>query len=276
MINTDLHLHTLYSHGKNSLFEIHAAAQKKGLQLIGFTEHSPRPLGYDYTHEYREQLQRHFNDYIREVSKLRDNSENAASCKVLLGLEMDWIPAEEDFVRKACGAYAYDYLIGSVHFLGHWGFDDERVPWEKASEAQIFSWYEEYFITWLSMLNTGLFQIAAHPDLIKIFSVQKFHKWLEKKTSRELIQKGLLILKEANMAMEISSAGLRKPCAEIYPCSVIMRMASEMNLNITFASDAHNIDDVGYAFGQLEAYAKKHGFRKQALYKQGQIEYLPF
>ena len=70
MINADLHLHTLYSHGQNSPFEMHASAARKGLSLIGFSEHSPRPAGYDYTHEYRERLTAHFPDYIREVSAL--------------------------------------------------------------------------------------------------------------------------------------------------------------------------------------------------------------
>ena len=65
MILADLHTHTKYSHGGNTPAEMYAAAQAKGLEYMGFTEHSPRPVGFDYTHEYREQLTRHLPDYER-------------------------------------------------------------------------------------------------------------------------------------------------------------------------------------------------------------------
>ncbi len=274
MISADLHLHTSYSHGLNSPFEMHKSAEEKGLGLIGFTEHSPRPLGYDYTREYRDHLTAHFPDYIREVSLLRDNC--ASSCKVLLGLEMDWLPDESDFVREACFAHDYDYIIGSVHFLKHWGFDDQADLWREASKIQIFLWYEEYFQHWLSMIQSGLFQIAAHPDLIKIYSVNYFHDWIEQPQSRDLVYSCLKALKASEMAMEISSAGMRKACREFYPCPQIMRMAEKLGLNISLASDAHNINDIASFFPELAAYARKFGFDRQIVYNHGQIDFLPF
>lgn len=274
MISADLHLHTFYSHGANSPFEMHEAAEKKGLSLIGFTEHSPRPRGYDYTREYREHLMAHFPDYIREVVALRDRSKS--SCKVLLGLEMDWLPKEIDFIQNACKAYDYNYIIGSVHFLEHWGFDDQEDPWREASEDKIFSWYEDYFLHWLSMLESGLFQIAAHPDLIKIYSIKHFHKWLEKPGAKDLIIKCLHALKSSDMAMEVSSAGMRKACGEFYPCPEIMRWAADLDLNISLASDAHNIRDVASFFPELAVYASKFGFTKQAVFDRRNMFFLPF
>lgn len=252
-----------------------ASADKKGLSLIGFTEHSPRPDGYDYRNEYRAHLTRHFTDYIREVKMLR-NSGASGHCQVLLGLEMDWIPAEESFVRKACAQYDYDYLLGSVHFLDHWGFDDGMESWQQADEGQMAEWYEKYFQIWLSMIRSGLFQIASHPDLIKIYSVGHFHKWLAKPQNNELVRNCLETLKKEGMAMEISSAGMRKPCSEFYPCPEIMRMANELGLDISLASDAHNVGDIAAFFPELAAYAKKFGFDRQIIYRQGRPEYLDF
>lgn len=274
MIGADLHMHTFYSHGKNSPQEMLAAAEKKGLAIIGFTEHSPRPEGYNYTREYRDKLTRLFPEYIREVSGLR--ARPSPSCEVLLGLEMDWFPAERDFAARACKAYDYDYLIGSVHFLDHWGFDDLEKPWLEAGEAQKRAWYEEYFLNWLSMLESGLFQIAAHPDLIKIFSVQNFREWLERPQSQALVHKCLRALKASGMAMEISSAGMRKACGEFYPCPAIMRMAKELGLYVSLASDAHSAEDVASLFPELAAYAKQFGFDKQAVYRRGRIDFYPF
>lgn len=276
MISADLHMHTYYSHGKNSPFEMHAAAERKGLALIGFSEHSPRPQSYDYSHEYRERLMSHFPDYIRDVTYLREKTRGQGGCEVLLGLEVDWFSAEEAFVRKACEAYDYDYRIGSVHFLDHWGFDDVEELWRKASVERVYGWYEEYFNIWLSMLESGLFQIAAHPDLIKIYSVEQFHSWLKGEGSRDLVFKCLRALKEADMAMEISSAGLRKACKEIYPCPEIMEMAQKLDLNVSLASDAHNTRDVAASFNELASYARNFGFNRQSVYRNGQWEFLPF
>lgn len=266
-MNPDLHMHTHYSHGKNSPFQMYQAADAMGLPLIGFSEHSPRPMGYDYTHEYREQLKLHFPDYIAEVKTLANNP--PGTCNVLLGLEMDWLPAEEDFTRRSCRAEDYAYLIGSVHFIDHWGFDDAAEAWKDLSQAECDNLYKKYFSTWKGMINSGLFQIAAHPDLIKIFSVERFHYWINGKEAQQTVHDCLTDLKRQGMAMEISSAGLRKACSEIYPAPEIMAMAAELDLRISLASDAHTADDIGYAFPELIRYARSFGFTHQSVFDHG-------
>lgn len=272
-MNPDLHIHTLYSHGKHSPAQMYAAAEKKGVAIIGFSEHSPRPEGYDYTHEYRDKLTRHFPDYIAEVGKLEHNP--PGSCKVLLGLEMDWLPAEEDFTRRACKAHDYAYLIGSVHFIGHWGFDDGAEAWTDLSQEECEKFYLEYFKAWKGMINSGLFQIAAHPDLIKIFSVDQFHHWLQGGEGQKIVRDCLRALKERGMAMEISSAGLRKVCGEIYPAPQVMAIASELGLRVSLASDAHVAEDIGHAFPQLIKYARSFGFESQSVFDHGRHISLP-
>ncbi len=272
MIKTDMHLHTCYSHGKNTPFEMHAAAEKAGLGIIGFTEHSPRPAGFDYTHEYREKLSAHLDTYVREVLNLKNSARKSPhGCQVLFGMEIDWLEGEEDFIRQACSAYDFDYLIGSVHFLHHWGFDDGNQPWLDATSQECEKYYEDYFLAWHGMLASGFFQVAAHPDLIKIHSVHTFQKWLEKPRALELIHVCLTTLRDSGMAMEVSSAGLRKPCAEIYPAPQIMKMAASLDLPVSFASDAHCVNDVGHAFPELARYAHAHGLDKIALFDHGTI-----
>ncbi|MBR4741989.1 MAG: histidinol-phosphatase [Desulfovibrio sp.] len=264
MIKVDLHNHTKYSHGQNTPSEMYTSAVQKGLEVIGFSEHSPRPKGFDYTHEYRDMLKLHLQDYVREVCALKGQK-----VKVLFGMEMDWLEGELDFVTKAAGSFDFDYLIGSVHFLGHWGFDDGGQPWEEASQEECEAWYVAYFTLWQDMIKSGLYNIAAHPDLIKIFSRPQFHIWLAKASSQQMIRQALCILKEVGMAMEISSAGLRKPCCEIYPAQPIMQLAREVAVDITFASDAHNVSDVAYGFAELERYAKAFGFQQHVVFEHG-------
>lgn len=249
-----------------------AAVEKRGLCLVGFSEHSPRPAGYDYTHEYRDQLTRFLPVYVEEVQALK----NSGNCRVLLGLEMDWLDGQEDFIEKSINAYDYDYIIGSVHFLDCWGFDDGRDPWNGASQEICERRYERYFHTWRKMIASGFFQIAAHPDLIKIYSRDQFHLWLQKPEALELVRACLLALRDSGMAMEISSAGLRKACKEIYPAPEIMEIAANLALPVSMASDAHCVKDVGADFDVLAAYAKKYGFSRQTIFNRGKRETIPF
>lgn len=271
-IQADLHLHTCYSHGQNTPEEMHGAACRKGLALIGFSEHSPRPDGFNYRREYRKKLEEAFPLYIREVSALKGKG----PCRVLLGLEMDWLAGEEEFVRRACKAYDYDYIIGSVHFLGDWGFDESGQDWQECSQEVCEKRYRQYFRLWREMLRSGLFQIAAHPDLIKIYSLDQFHLWLQKEEAVAQIRECLLALRNSGMALEISSAGLRKDCRQIYPAPAIMKMAAELELPISMASDAHNTEDVGRDFGRLAAYARSFGFAEQTIFDHGKEIRLPF
>lgn len=275
MITVDLHTHTKYSHGANTPAEMYASALDRGLTLLGFSEHSPRPAGFDYTHEYRDQLTRHLPDYAREVQELKAMHKDGP-CRVLFGMEMDWLEGQADFVRASCKSYDFDYLLGSVHFIGRWGFDDGNGPWKEFSQEECEMQYRAYFTAWEAMLRSGLFDIAAHPDLIKIFSVEQFHVWLAKAGSLDLIRGCLTTLRDAGMSMEISSAGLRKACREIYPAAPIMALAAEMNLPVSFASDAHGTDDVGYGFARLASYARTFGFREHTVFVKGRMTARPF
>ena len=263
MITVDLHCHTFYSHGKDSVPDMAAAAASAGMRILGFSEHSPRPEGYDYPQEYREQLKAGFPAYLSEVRILRDRWEaapaDAKPLRVLLGLEMDWFSAERSFIERVAASEPWDYLLGSVHFLGHWGFDASAADWDVSDEV-CHERYTAYFQALAEMAASRLMNVAAHPDIIKIFSVDRFNAWLDDADNLEKVRHALVAIKEAGMAMEISAAGLRKPCAEIYPGPRVMRLAADLALPITFASDAHNVKQLGWNFDRLAEYAREYGY----------------
>ena len=103
-----------------------------------------------------------------------------------------------------------------------------------------------------------------------------FHRWLAREASLRLVKEGLLALKAKGMGMEISSAGIRKPCREIYPCAAIMRMAADLGLDITFASDAHATEDVAHAFPRLATYARAFGFADSVVFAHGATSRMAF
>ena len=99
--------------------------------------------------------------------------------------------------------------------------------------------------------------------------MEQFHIWLAKAESAAQIRRCLTALRDAGMAMEISSAGLRKACREIYPAPPIMALAAELGLPVSFASDAHGVDDVAHGFARLGSYAKAFGFREHVFFDKG-------
>lgn len=255
------------------------AARRAGLRILGFSEHSPRPPEYTYPEDYQDKLKRHLPDYIDEVRQL-DSEERLAppdrSLRVLLGIEADFFPAHEDFTRDLIRKYPFDYVIGGLHFQGEWGFDFRSEDWEGLDDAALSVIYGRYYADLAAMCRSGMFHVAAHPDLIKLFTKKRFDAWLETPEAESLVRSALLSIRDNGMLMEISSAGLRKPCDEIYPGPKIMALAAELDVPISFASDAHCINTPAFAFAALARYAHSFGYRKYHLFMDGSIQSLPF
>ncbi len=266
MITVDLHSHTLHSHAKDSTAAMCEAALNKGMTIFGLSEHSLRPAGFNYPTDYQPRLELGFPSYIMEVQE--QQQELLGRMKVLLALEMDYIPSKLAFAKKACKAYLYDYVIGGLHFLGNWGFDFSASDWDQLSLDSCFKHFARYYKDLEAMCRTGLFQIAAHPDLIKLFRPDAFRQWLERDDARALIHKALSAMKEMGMAMELSSAALRKGLFEPYPGPVLMEMAAELELPISFGSDSHAVGHVAYAFEDLAACALRFGYTESVWFSQ--------
>lgn len=274
MITIDLHSHTHYSHARDSVADMVAAAEATGLAVFGLSEHSPRPAGRDYPVEYRSRLQRGFARYVAEVLALRDEP-HRRSPRILFGLEVDWFDDKLPYIRELTTTLPYDYLIGGLHFLGSWGFDFTPEDWAGLSFEECAAHYEAYYRSLTAMARSRLVHIAAHPDIIKIFTVEHFRQWLSG-DNLDLVRDALIAVRDNGMAMEVSSAGLRKPCAEIYPCPVIMKLAADLNVPISFASDAHASDQIAWKFDELAAYAASFGYNRSLFFVRGEARYADF
>lgn len=274
-IPADLHIHTSHSHGQASTEAMYLAARAKGLTLIGFSEHSPRPAGYAYPSDYQAKLSRGFPQYVDEVRQMagRAATENI---NVLLGIEVDYIPGREAYAKDLLKAHNFDYVIGGLHFQKNWGFDFSAEDWVLLTRDERFAVYAQYYRDLAAMCQSGLFHIAAHPDLVKLFTVESFHNWLATDEAPALIRDALTAMKDNGMSMEISSAGLRKPCREIYPCRPVLSVAAKLELPITFGSDAHCAGTPAFAFDLLARYAHEYGYTDSTVVEQGHRRRIPF
>ena len=274
-IPADLHMHTAHSHGQAATEAMFQAARAKGLAIIGFSEHSPRPAGYAYPADYQAKLVREFPQYVEEVRQIAAAA-SAENIRVLLGMEVDYLPGQEAYAKALIAAHDFDYVIGGLHFQKNWGFDFSAEDWVLMTKGERFAAYAQYYRDLAAMCQSGLFHIAAHPDLIKLFSVENFQAWLATDEAEPLIRDALTAMKDNDMAMEISSAGLRKPCKEIYPCRRLMESARKLRLPISFGSDAHCVNTPAFAFNVLARYAGEYGYTRSTVIEQGRPRQLPF
>ncbi len=248
----DLHNHTpLCNHAKGSIEEFTKNAIEKKIDIFGFCDHAPMNFDEKYRMSFS-QMNTYEKDVLHVKKKYIDKIE------ILLGYEVDYLDGYiDDRVLNA----NVDYLIGSVHFLNKWGFDNPEFIGEYKNR-DIDEIWEEYFRAIKEMAKSQLFQIIGHIDLIKLF------KYLPKKDIRLIAKNAIKEIKKSDMVVELNSAGLRKPVQEIYPSSNIMELLAEYDIPITFSSDAHKIDDINYKKKEILKYANSFGYKKCAVFRK--------
>src|SRR3954454_1726683 len=154
-----------------------------------------------------------------------------------LGIEADHIHGREDRMGNLLEAHEWDYVIGSVHFVG-----DHAVDWDEEStdiwrfETSAERIWQRYFEALAQSALSGLFDIIAHPDLVKIWGSARP---MPSKAPRFFYEPAVEAMLEAGVAMEFSTAGLRKPVGEIYPSRACREMAVDAGRPIAPASDVH-------------------------------------
>ena len=245
-MRVDLHNHTPFcNHATGSPREYVLKAINEGIDIFGFSDHAPM----DFDRKYRmsfEQMQ----DYEREILNLKDEFKDKIDIR--LAYEVDFLPGYiDDRVINA----NVDYLIGSVHFIDKWGFDNPEFIGEYKNK-DIDKIWQEYFDAIEEMAKSGKFDIAGHLDLIKVFNFKP------KKDVKTIAKNAIKAIKKAGMAVEINTAGFRKPAKEQYPSKELLQMCYENSIPITFGSDAHKIEQIGFGYHEALNLAKSVGYKE--------------
>ncbi|HWK25095.1 MAG TPA: histidinol-phosphatase [Solirubrobacter sp.] len=217
-------------------------AAERGVTELGVSEHVHRfTAALDvWQHPFwrssaKDDLDRYVG-FVREETDLR------------LGIEADHIHGREDRMGNLLDAHEWDYVVGSVHFLGDYAvdFDDETDVWKHETTPERI--WARYFDAVAASARSGLFDIIAHPDLVKIWGSARP---APSRDPRFYYEPAIEAMLEANVAMELSTAGLRKPVGEIYPARAMLEMAVDAGVPIALSSDAHTPEHL--AFGYDEA-----------------------
>ncbi len=245
----DYHMHTpLCRHATGEPIEYAARAVAVGLTEIGFTDHSPMARDdFDNWRMRADQL----DEY---VEKVRRAQREFPQLTIRLGLEVDYLPGHESWIRDLAARHSWDYFIGSVHYVSDsWDVDNpaKLSEWKSRNPFEVWS---AYFDRLTMAAESGLFEIIGHADLPKKFGIYP------KEDCTPIFRRFIDAAAKHDVAIELNTAGLRKDCREIYPSPALLQLAYEAGVKITFASDAHAAAEVGLNFTEALALARRIGY----------------
>jgi histidinol-phosphatase (PHP family) len=218
------------------------AARAAGIGELGVSEHV-------YRFQQSLELWRHPFWKRLATDDLDAYCEFVRTTPLRLGLELDYVPGAEEKAEELLAARDFDYVVGSVHFVGDAAVDMEEFGiW--AQEMDPDKVWRGYFDAVARAARSGLFDILGHPDLVKM--------WGKARTGpdgdlRHYYEPAVEAIAESGIAVEVSTAGLRKPVGEIYPAPAFAEMCAEAGAAFALSSDAHTPEQVGFEYEQALA-----------------------
>jgi histidinol-phosphatase (PHP family) len=246
-----------------------AAASERGISELGVSEHV-------YRFEQALAVWQHPLWQRFAIDDLDAYCEFVRHTDLRLGIEADYVPGAEDRMAELLAARDFDYVIGSVHFLRDEAIDmDDYSVWGTSSSSAAASAaaaasnnntttrpsnsarahtpeeiWTRYFQTLAQAARSGLFDILAHPDLVKVWGPNRPDRPMPEGDLRRYYEPAVEAIAEAGIAIEVSTAGLRKPVGELYPARELLDMCLEAGAPIALSSDAHRPEDVGADYEQ--------------------------
>lgn len=229
-----------------------AVAAERGVREIAITEHIYHFVQAKEIVDNPWAEDKCFYDIDTYISLLQDAQRQGFPVKV--GIEMDYMEGKEPVIERIVNGYPWDFVLGSVHWIGNWGFDlsEHKAEWTRRDVDQT---YRDYFRLLGQAVETGLFNAMSHPDLIKVFGHMPdgdvtglYEAFAE------------CVAAQPGLCVEISSAGLRKPVGRIYPERPLLEACARRGIAVTTASDAHYAEDIGRDFDQVIALARSCGY----------------
>ena len=262
---TDYHVHLRTDERENTAERFFTAANaeryrevatERVIAELGVAEHIYRfaaameiwqhPFWREYAHDDLDD----YCGFVREETDLR------------LGIEMDFIPGREDRIANVLDGRDWDYVVGSVHFLRDHSLDTEEYSVWGAGESAERVW-SRYFETVAASALSGLYDIIGHPDLVKVWGAAAPRP---DRDPRYFYEPAVEAFAEAGVAVEISTAGWRKPVGEQYPAVPFLEMLIDAGCPLVLSSDAHTPEHLGHEYERAVELLQSLGVAEIALF----------
>jgi len=233
------------------------AADEAGIEELGVSEH---------IHRFTDALQIWDHPFWREQARddLTAYCEFVRTTDLRLGIEMDFVPGREDRISNLLDAHDFDYVVGSVHFVRH-NAVDHRVwdIWDELGDPDRV--WAAYFESLAAAARSGLFDILAHPDLVKVWGEERP---TPTRDVRFLYEPVVEAIADSGIAVEVSTAGYRKPVREIYPAPAFAEMCIDAGAVFALSSDAHEPENIGYEYDRAIEEMRGWGVSELAMFQR--------
>jgi histidinol-phosphatase (PHP family) len=248
---TDYHIHTIYSDGKASPEEYIESAKAAGIREIGFSEHLNLVVQNQEWCLDPERVPEYIS-HIKSIAKKEKNIE------IRTGLEVDYFPGREKEIFDFTDPLKLDYIIGSVHYMRDTTVDSGPGFYEDRDVDAIFN---SYFELVGQAVASGLFDIIAHCDLVRIYNYKP------SVNPEPLYRKLAKLMSRHDVAFEINTNGRNRPLGDFYPDRRFLKLFREENVPVCVNSDSHLPSRVGQHFGEAYLLLKEVGYTEMAVYK---------
>lgn len=189
---------------------------------------------------------------------------------ISLGIEADYFPGGEQELGTLLGSFDFDYIIGSVHFVDGWGFDNPQTQ-ELFEGQDLIALYRRLFDHLLGAIHSDLFDIIAHPDNLKVFNYRP-----DEASLLPMYEEVAAAMKAADVATEINTGlAYRYPVEEMCPSPAFLRILQQYGVPITLSSDSHFPDDIGMMLDQAAKLAREVGYEEIVYFERGERKTLP-
>lgn len=236
----DYHLHVIAHDDRpmtvENILSYCGVAKSRGIRQLGITEHD----------RYLDKI---------NLTAFQEAREESRDVGLRLGIEIDFVPGQEERMDADSTALPYDYVIGSVHRV-----DGDEV--DRATDQSIYERYDTYDLYAAYYRNvreaalSGRFEVIGHPDLIKIFC------HYPERDITPLLEETADAVAEAGVVVDVNAAGLRKPVGEIYPSQKFLEMFHRRGVPIILSSDAHAPDEVAAGYDRSLKLVHDVGYRE--------------
>jgi histidinol-phosphatase (PHP family) len=164
----------------------------------------------------------------------------------------------EQEIREVLNQYQFDYVIGSIHFLDDWNYDGDRSRYPEFKNDFLYDWY---FRELQNAASSGLFDIMAHPDLIKKFCI-----WPES-SKKQLYDETAAIFARSGVVFELNTSGRDRPCGEFFPGTELLKAFGDAGVAVSLGSDSHQKEQIGRYFDEARTILKENGYTKTTRFR---------
>lgn len=243
--------------------------KQRGIERFGIVDHLYR---FD---EFKDYYQKHITTDDSELGRLQQEWLDKVTVgsitqyleavrrmqrqgyPISVGVEADFFPGGEAELKAILDRYELDYVIGSVHFVEGWGFDNP--DFQSLFEGRdLLALYRQGFEYVKQAARSGIFDMIAHLDNLKVFNYRP-----EESQLYELYDDLAAALKAADVATEINTGlAYRYPVKEMCPSPALLARLHAHGVPITLSSDSHFPDDIGTLLDEAAQLAWQTGYRE--------------